>query len=108
MRIGLVTDVHNHAPELSAALAAFGQQGVDRVVTLGDTCDAFSSARGTVAVAALLRDCGAVGVWGNHDFALCGQVSEGIRSRYDPNVLQFMAGMGRRWRSRIVTSVTRG
>jgi hypothetical protein len=41
----------------------------------------------------MLRACGAVGVWGNHDFVLCRQVPETVRRRYDPEVLEFMAGM---------------
>ena len=48
MRLGLVTDVHNHAAELAAALAAFQDRGVDRVVTIGDTCDAFGRRRDSV------------------------------------------------------------
>jgi hypothetical protein len=93
MRIGLVTDIHNHAAELAAALAAFRRHGVDRVVTLGDTCDAFSPGSGAAAVVALLREAGAVGVWGNHDFALSCRFYEAIRDRYDPATLEFMAGM---------------
>ena len=42
MRIGLVTDIHDHAEPLSRALGLFRQRGVDRVVTLGDSCDAFT------------------------------------------------------------------
>jgi hypothetical protein len=93
VRIGLVTDVHNHAAELAAALRVFRARGVDRVVTLGDTCDAFGRGDGAGAVAALLADCSAAGVWGNHDFTLCREVPAAVRDRYPPVVLDVMAGM---------------
>jgi len=41
MRLGLVTDIHNHPTELGSALQAFRDRAVDRIVTIGDTCDAF-------------------------------------------------------------------
>jgi predicted phosphodiesterase len=93
VRIGLVTDIHNHAAELARALAALRERGAERILTLGDTCDAFSPAGGAAPVAALLRAAGAAGVWGNHDFALCRHVPDSVRRRHDPAVLDFMAGM---------------
>jgi calcineurin-like phosphoesterase family protein len=93
VRIGLVTDVHNHAAELSVALSVFRNRGVDRVITIGDTCDAFSRGEGTGAVTALLAECSAVGVWGNHDFTLCRDVPAAIRNRYPPVVLDVMSRM---------------
>lgn len=96
MRLGLVTDIHNHAAELAAALAAFRDRGVDQVVTIGDTCDAFGRGDGAGEVASLLDRCSAVGVWGNHDFHLCRDVSGAVRGRYPPVVLDVMARMGPR------------
>jgi len=93
VRLGLVTDVHNHAAELSAALSVFRDRGVDWVVTIGDTCDAFAEEEGAGAVAALLAECSAVGVWGNHDFILCREVPAAVRNRYPPVVLEVMAQM---------------
>src|SRR5262245_30424091 len=93
MRLGLVTDVHNHAAELAAALAAFRDRGVDQVVTIGDTCDAFGRGDGAAEVAALLDGCSAIGVWGNHDFTLCRDVPAAVRDRYSPLVLDVMARM---------------
>jgi predicted phosphodiesterase len=92
MRLGLVTDIHNHARELARALDLFGT-AVDQVVTLGDTCDAFARSDGAAEVAALLEKCGAVGVWGNHDYTLCRDISADARSRFPRSVLDFMAGM---------------
>ena len=96
MRLGLVTDIHNHAAELARALELFAAHGVDRVVTIGDTFDAFSPADGAAEVAALLRGAGAVGVWGNHDFTLCRDPSEKSRAKFGADVLEFAAGIGPR------------
>jgi hypothetical protein len=93
MRLGLVTDVHNHAAGLAAALAVFRERGVEQVVTIGDTCDAYARDTGAGEVAALLDACGAVGVWGNHDFTLCRDVSAEVRGRFPPAVLDVMARM---------------
>src|SRR5262245_60444731 len=92
-RLGLVTDVHNHAAELAAALAVFRDRGVHRVVTIGDTCDAFSRGEGAGEVASLLDGCSALGVWGNHDFTLCRDVPPAVRGRYAPLVFDVMARM---------------
>jgi hypothetical protein len=93
MLLGLVTDVHNHAAELSRALALFHDRGVRQVVTIGDTCDAFARRDRAGEVAALLDGCGAVGVWGNHDFTLCRDVPVAVRDRYPPIVLNVMGRM---------------
>lgn len=93
MRLGLVTDVHSHSAELARALALFRQHAVDRVVTLGDTIDGFARSNGAAEVASLLLDADAVGVWGNHDFGLRGDVSEKLRVRLPQVSLSFMARM---------------
>lgn len=93
MRLGLVTDVHNHPAELARALALFRRRGVDRVVTIGDTVDAFARPDGAAEVAALLLEVDAVGVWGNHDFSLRGEIDEPVRERFPPAVLTLMARM---------------
>ncbi len=90
MLLGLVTDIHNDAASLSRALALFRQHRVDQVVTLGDSLDPVSAIRGEDAVADLLRDAGTIGVWGNHDMALCINITETARTRF-PGVLDYMA-----------------
>jgi len=91
VRLGLVTDVHSHAAELASALALFRQRRVDRVVTIGDTIDAFARSEGAPEVTALLLEADAVGVWGNHDFSLRGEVSETAQRRFPDAVFAFMA-----------------
>ncbi len=93
MRLGLVTDIHNHAAELALALKLFRERGVDQIVTIGDTCDAFAGGGGVAEVAALLHECGAIGVWGNHDFTFCHDVPDHVRERHPPKVLDVMAKM---------------
>ena len=78
---------------LRRALDAFRQCGVDQVVTLGDTCDVMFRESRAAEVVGLMRDAGATGVWGNHDYSLCREISEPCRQRYSPDVLDFMAGM---------------
>jgi hypothetical protein len=93
MRLGLVTDIHSHAAELARALRLFRDHAVDQVVTIGDTCDAFGPPDGAVEVATLLKGCAAVGVWGNHDFGLCQDVSAKHRARFGPVVCDFLSAM---------------
>jgi predicted phosphodiesterase len=94
MRIGLVTDIHNDAGSLSRALAVLEDRGIDLLVTLGDTCDVFLPEEGMVAVATMLQERRAVGVWGNHDFVFCREVDDRYLTRYaGVPVLDFMAGM---------------
>jgi predicted phosphodiesterase len=93
MLLGLVTDIHGAVEPLARALETFRTRGVDRVVTLGDTCDLYGPVDRLTGVAELLRDAGAVGVWGNHDFGLCGEVAASVRAKVPAGVLEFMAGM---------------
>lgn len=93
MRLGLVTDIHNHAAELAQALALFRERGVDQIVTIGDTCDAFAINEGVVEVTQMLEACNAVGVWGNHDFTFCRDVPERVRDRHPATVFEFTARM---------------
>jgi predicted phosphodiesterase len=93
MRIGLVTDIHGDGDGLARALERFRDHRVDQVVTIGDTCDAFGRGDGAGVVTASLEGCGAVGVWGNHDFTLCRDVPAEVRHRCPPGVLEFMGRM---------------
>ena len=93
MRLGLVTDIHNHAANLRIALRIFRESAVNRIITLGDTCDAFSADGGADEVAALLDEYCVSGVWGNHDFTLCYDTPERIRARYSPSVLDVVGRM---------------
>lgn len=91
MNIGIVTDVHEDVENLARVLEAL--RGVDVLVSLGDTCDLYGPASRAAGVAALLRDAGAVGVWGNHDIGLCHDVPARVRATADPALLAYMATM---------------
>jgi hypothetical protein len=93
MRYGLVTDIHSHAALLSEALKQFRDQGVEQVVSIGDAYDAFRPRDETEDVCLQLEQCGAVGVWGNHDFGLSHNISDSIRQRYTPRMLDATARM---------------
>jgi predicted phosphodiesterase len=91
MRIGVITDIHDAVEELAAALAALRREGVDAVVNLGDATDAFGALHRADEVVALLREAGAVSVWGNHDHGLCGTVDAHVHARYSADALAYFA-----------------
>jgi hypothetical protein len=93
VRIGIVTDIHEAVAPLQQALAEFRRRGVDQVVSLGDACDTLLHPSRAGEVVALLRESRAVGVWGNHDFGLCREVSERVRGQVAPGVLEYLATM---------------
>ena len=91
MKLGLITDIHEHVADLELALAECDRHGVDRIICLGDVFRSGSAIRETVA---LLADRGIAGVWGNHDFGLCSHPSAAVaprRADYVGPVLDYMA-----------------
>ncbi|MBC7820449.1 MAG: metallophosphoesterase family protein [Planctomycetaceae bacterium] len=93
MRIGIVADIHEEVDSLKRALSLFRREGVDAVVSLGDACDSYRASGNPAQVATLLREAGAVGVWGNHDVGLSYEVSDQLRRLADPAFLEYMSGM---------------
>lgn len=93
MRLGIVTDIHNDHVQLDWALSLFRRHQVDQVVTIGDSCDPFAPTEGGDEVAALLAGCRAVGVWGNHDFNLCREITDYCRERFSAATFDFMQRM---------------
>lgn len=94
MKLGLISDVHEHVVYLDRALDGLAAAGVDRIVVLGDL---FETGREIEATCRLLEKAGAVGVWGNHDFGLCCDPSAELRARYSPAVIDFMSTLRPRW-----------
>jgi hypothetical protein len=91
MKIGLITDIHEHVEELRFALAACDRHQVERIICLGDVFETGAAIHETVA---LLADRNVAGVWGNHDFGLCSHPSalaSTRRVRYGDAVLDYMA-----------------
>ncbi len=88
MRIGILTDIHEAADELRRALAVLRRHGADRLVHLGDLCGMCTDLEETVR---LLDEAGVDGVWGNHDFGLCGgNPTDEDRLRYSERLLAYM------------------
>ena len=93
MRIGIVTDIHDDVPKLTAALTALRDERVDAIVSIGDTSDLHGKWEDVTGVAAALQAAGAVGVWGNHDYGLCRDVTPEARRRFAGKTLDYMATM---------------
>ena len=88
MRMGILADIHEHEDELRRALTVLKEHGANRFVVLGDI---FEWGRRLEATVNLLVEAGAVGVWGNHDFGLCGgNLRIEDRQRYGEPVLAFL------------------
>ena len=62
MKTGILADIHGHVENLRIAIDRLRREPVDLIVVLGDV---IYDSRNAIETVALLRDCGAVGVWGN-------------------------------------------
>lgn len=93
MKLGLLTDIHEHLGNLRAALGQLQREGVDQVVVIGDV---FEHGGHLDETCRLLADVGAIGVWGNHDFGLCVRPTDESRARYSQQTLSFMSSLGPR------------
>jgi hypothetical protein len=89
MRIGILADIHDAVPMLRGALTALHERGVEQVVTLGDAFDSCKRGEPGVEVASLLREAGAIGVWGNHDAGLSHEVPLQVRDMAERQILDF-------------------
>jgi hypothetical protein len=93
MKLGILADIHEATASLRAALAALRRQGAERLVVLGDV---FETGKDIAETVRLLREAGAVGVWGNHDLGLSHEPTEAVRARYAGPVLDFMGALSPR------------
>jgi cytosine/adenosine deaminase-related metal-dependent hydrolase len=90
VRLGLLADIHEAADQLRAAVHELRARRVDSFVVLGDILDHGQQVDETVE---LLRDLPGVGVWGNHDYGLCGEIHPSVRNRFSTSVLDYFAGL---------------
>src|ERR1700688_3425211 len=91
MRLGLLADIHEAVNLLDRAILALKAQGVSRFVVLGDVFETGERLGATVASLAALKG---AGVWGNHDFGLCGDdVRECLRLEHSPEVLTYFGSL---------------
>jgi predicted phosphodiesterase len=93
MRIGILADIHEDVEALGQALGLLRQEGVGRLVVLGDL---FYEGRRVAATADLLAGAGAAGVWGNHDLGLCHEPDPQLLARYPGRVFDFLRTLGPR------------
>lgn len=87
MKLGLLTDIHEHVEHLRTALDRFRAECVDQVVMIGDVFERGDRIEETCR---MLAGANAVGVWGNHDYGLCVRTDRGYRSRYGDVAIDFM------------------
>lgn len=90
MKLGLLTDIHEHVANLRSALANFRIHHVDQVVVIGDL---FLEGRNIDETCRLLSEAQAIGVWGNHDYGLCVYPTMESRRRYSADVIRFMTSL---------------
>ena len=90
MKLGLITDIHEHVGHLRTALEHFRREKVEQIVVIGDV---FAMGERIEETCRLLADVNAIGVWGNHDFGLCVDLDDDIREKYPPVVIGFMASL---------------
>jgi predicted phosphodiesterase len=88
MRTGILADIHGDVENLSKAIERLREESVDVFVVLGDVIYDKRNASETVA---LLKDCGAIGVWGNHELGLCVEPSDELRRLYPGPVMEFFS-----------------
>ena len=87
MRLGLITDIHEHVDELRWALDMLRRERVDQFVCLGDVSEDGTAIAETCA---LLEEAGVIGVWGNHDYGICtGPLAE-MEACFDPRAVAHM------------------
>lgn len=91
MKLGLLTDIHEHIDLLKVALARLERERVDRIVILGDTADLFCDHTHLEETCRVLRGVDAVGVWGNHDYNDCQTSAAEMAERFPPIVAEFFA-----------------
>ena len=90
MKLGLITDIHEHVEMLRRALDRFDRERVDQIVMIGDVWEMGEQIEETCR---LLADANVVGVWGNHDYGLCVDPDEQVRKTYGAVVIDYMTSL---------------
>lgn len=90
MKLGLVTDIHEHVENLRRALDRFQVEQVEQIVVIGDVFELGHRIKETCR---LLTDAKAIGVWGNHDYGLCVEPEVADCARYGDDVIRFMTSL---------------
>ncbi len=88
MKLGILTDIHEHVEFLDRALSRLRCEGVDQIVFLGDL---FDFGERFHEAGRRLTEAGAIGVWGNHEIGLCLDPRESLTTTYAGPGLDFLA-----------------
>lgn len=87
MKLGLITDIHEHVEQLAAALARLQAERVEKIVMIGDVVEMGTRLTETCQ---LLANAGAIGVWGNHDYGLCTDPPLEMQQRFPEEVFTYL------------------
>lgn len=90
MKLGLITDIHEHVDLLRIALARLAKERVDKIVFIGDIVELGERLEETCR---LLAEAKVIGVWGNHDFGLCANPDEYMRATYSQAIIEYMTSL---------------
>lgn len=86
MRIGIITDLHEHLEYTAKAIEAMKNHGVEEILCLGDFCKMEEELD---EICQLLLEHEIKSVWGNHDYGLCDDIQSGRREDYSQSVMKF-------------------
>ncbi len=90
MKLGLITDIHEHVEHLRTALKTFHDQQVDQIVMIGDV---FEMGQKIAETCRLLAGANVVGVWGNHDYGLSFEPDAAAHARYGEVTMSYMTSL---------------
>jgi len=90
MKLGLITDIHEHVENLRAALARLREERVDQIVMIGDVAETGSR---IVETCELLQSAKTVGVWGNHDYGFCVEPSPEMQQKYPAELFRYFGSL---------------
>ena len=88
MRLGILADIHSHYMELEIALQILRVQGVDGILTLGESIEALGCPQKAGYTADLPLEYGVQGVWSNHDMPLCVDPNHELQERFPASVFE--------------------
>src|SRR5262249_12830104 len=90
MKLGLITDIHEHVDYLRTALDRLHSEKVDQIVMIGDV---FETGQRIEETCQLLAESRSVGVWGDHAFGFCIAPDDELRGRYPSPVIDYMTSL---------------
>jgi predicted MPP superfamily phosphohydrolase len=90
MKLGLITDIHEHVEHLKTALERFQEHHVDQIVMIGDV---FEMGQRIEETCRLLAEASVIGVWGNHDYGLCFEPDDDTRAKYGEVTMSYMTSL---------------